>query len=102
MGQEGSPLFLHRLEAELAKLRRECERSGERTFTMADVIRLYTGGYYRSEHLPGRLSLNENLGEFVARHATELRIERTGRRARVQDDSGEWSSATEWTFVDSS
>ncbi len=66
------------------------------TFTTADVLRIYSGGFHSNIGVPATRSFNALFGKILKRHEKFLNIREIRAGVSVKDDDGRQTSASMW------
>jgi len=80
---------LHRIEKTIYSLRGN-------TFTTADVLRKYSGGFYSNIGIPGVYSFNAQFGKLLKRNESVLKISEVNSGVKINDDNGHPTKTSKW------
>ena len=67
----------------------------EDVFTTADIIRLYSGGFYSNKNISVHNSLNAEFGKLLSRNKKVLGIRKLGKIS-IKDDLGNPTTTIKW------
>jgi hypothetical protein len=66
------------------------------TFTTADILREYSGGFYSNIGTPPFFSFNAQFGKLLKRNESELQIKEVFPEMSIKDDNGHKTSTSKW------
>lgn len=85
---ESLPISLARVSAIINQM--------HETFTTADIIRGYSGGFISNSKTPAIYSLNAQFGKLLRRNETVLRIKEVRANVSITDDTGNKTNTAKW------
>jgi hypothetical protein len=69
------------------------------TFTTADILREYSGGFYSNIDTPASYSFNAQFGKLLKRNEKKLQIKEVSSKVYVIDDNGHKTKTSKWGLV---
>ena len=66
------------------------------TFTTADILREYSGGFYSNIGTPAVYSFNAQFGKLLKRNESKLQIKEVLPKVNVNDDNGHKTKTSMW------
>ena len=84
------------IKVSLTRIGEIVDSFGGREFTTADVLRVYSGGFYSNNSTPPHYSFNAQFGKLLKRNAEYLGITEIRSNERIKDDNGHQTSASVW------
>ncbi|MCA1778001.1 MAG: hypothetical protein LC637_01070 [Xanthomonadaceae bacterium] len=87
---ESIPVSLDRIRETITKIESE-------TFSTADVLRGYSGGFCRNHGTPAHFSFNAQFGKLLKRNDKGLGIREVKSDVPIDDDHGHPTKTSIWT-----
>lgn len=80
----------------LDRIREMIERIELETFSTADVLRGYNGGFCTNHDTPAQFSFNAQFGKLLKRNEQALGIREIKANTSIKDDHGNPTTASMW------
>jgi len=85
-----------RIEVSLSRIGAIINSIRGSTFTTADVLRQYSGGFYSNIGTPAVYSFNSLFGKLLKRNVGVLNISEVNSGVKINDDNGHPTKTSEW------
>ncbi|MDO9041615.1 MAG: hypothetical protein Q7U64_04610 [Desulfocapsaceae bacterium] len=85
-----------RIEVSLSRIEAIINSFRGNTFTTADVLRQYSGGFYSNIDTPAVYSFNAQFGKILKRNESVLNISEVNSGVKINDDNGHPTTTSEW------
>lgn len=84
------------IEVSLDRIKIIIDEKMSRTFTTADILREYSGGFYSNISTPAVYSFNAQFGKLLKRNESKLQIKETRPKVPIKDDNGNNTKTSKW------
>lgn len=84
------------IEVSLKRIKIIIDKKMGETFTTADILREYSGGFYSNVGTPAVYSFNAQFGKLLKRNESKLKIMEVLPKLNVNDDNGHKTKTSKW------